>query len=268
MEETSRCKTCRCSLDGENQKLVGAWTFCEACFDNLLNAEPKPQPEVESSAPELSFSPPNISMEPASEPSTYECCICEKKFSGTAFKKISSASVCESCYSGLIPAMERKPIPSRKPFVAPVPKGTNTMSQKDVELRVDMSAAPMQPKLNCVVCSKQLPAIGAAKVEDGKLFCPDCFHVRPSSSPVEETTEFPLPTESGAALAARETLPVGAPTVVCDCCERGVTSGHFAHYEGLIVCNACENYDLKSAILIARSRHASLFEAQRNERLK
>jgi len=268
MDETSSCKTCGCSLDAENQKLVGAWTFCDSCFEKLLSADSKPAPVAEPSVPEVSVSPPSISLERAPEPVSYECCICEKDFPGTAFKKISSASVCESCFAGLIPAMQSEPTPPRKPFVVPTPRGPNTMSQKDIDIRGGLAAAPAQPNLNCVACSKQLPAIGAAKIENGQLFCPDCFQARPKQAPVEVVAAITSPSKPAAAAVSREFSSSGEAVLICDCCERAVTPEIFNHYEGLIVCKACENYDLKSAIQIARSRHASLFEAQRIGRLK
>ncbi|QTA81221.1 Uncharacterized protein dnl_35520 [Desulfonema limicola] len=151
------CQKCKKEIIPGMEKKVADWSFCEDCFQELLN-----KPEKKAEEPALSHKTEKIL-----------CHLCKNKISEDSCKKTGIWKFCPECHASLNFS----------------PKQKSGINEEDKELTPE-EANRGTPEINlnprfdfmksekCQECGRDIPVGGSRKV-NGKHLCPECFYALP-----------------------------------------------------------------------------------------
>lgn len=255
------CKACGKEMaDGEGRQ-VAQWTFCDACFDNLMEPRPRATIILEP-AESCGTSPPDLddatSRAPAGSEETSGCHLCGKALTPGAGWRLGPWLFCEECRRDLSGPASRPTDQAEAQAEAPGPATASNAEDEAVPLFI-------QTRLNlgrtalCGRCGKRILE-RAGKVLEGELLCPDCYYSTPVASP--STHDRFLPGVVKDDPAPSHECPPGS-TVECDCCGRPVSMDCLQLRGGFSLCGACLATDGELALDIARGRHRRRMEELR-----
>jgi hypothetical protein len=148
------CKGCGKNISGNDYKKVADWTFCMACFDDLMNrseqkSEPARTPGIDSPAKET-------------------CRICDVEIDKGNGKKLGIWTLCQACHNDMTFRPVEKPVPEETEGT-PEDTGEKTSSDNAGE-RVKINRT-----IPCSGCGRSILEV-AAKVDQDNFYCPDCFY--------------------------------------------------------------------------------------------
>jgi len=242
-----KCKGCQQKISEDACQKVADWSFCQDCFEKLIQKSQNGGSQVSADAPELKPDP-----KAGLEAKKAVCRICAKPIEKDQIKKIGSWIFCSACHADLIFRPPETVLPANQSAEK------NGDAQKEKPEIDAESAGRVKVQMNktvvCQDCGRQIVELGSKTVE-GKPYCPDCFYARQGET--AENVEIhiqekstPQPVSTGITAGA-----VSDGGSQCDACERDTVEESLKAVDGFLLCEACLTTDKELAVQIARRRH-------------
>ncbi|MCU0571723.1 MAG: hypothetical protein MUC41_01905 [Syntrophobacteraceae bacterium] len=255
------CKACGKEMAAGEGRQVAQWTFCEACFEELL--EPRPGAGTIELPESSGTSPSDLDEAAASGASTGAddtngCHLCGKALTPGAGWRLGPWLFCEECRRDLSVTTSRPTDQEEVEAEEPGPAASSHQEDEAVPLVIQTRLSLGRTAL-CGRCGKRILE-RAGKVFEGELLCPDCYYSTPVSSPPALS---PSPSEAVAVdLGHTEERPSLSPGE-CDCCGKSVPADRLEVRSGFSLCSACLATDGELALEISQGRHRKRMEELR-----
>lgn len=265
------CKRCNTAISEEESRPVGAWRFCVACFEALMqNADAaraaKTEPEPEKKRPAL-HARIGVSVSQESESAQMETCTtCGRVLEADEFETLVGLKICPQCSADLQMSSHAPDQDDDQPEA--------TVEQDPSEPAVH----PGQRRLRCAGCTKRVPERGVRMVA-GQPYCPDCYysikdaadkaafegaqaHLQQVATDVAladagvRQVEPGTPSPAATRPVANSQARAGAGDYErCGACALPVRSDDLTALEGFRLCSPCRATDCELAVEVARKRH-------------
>ena len=240
MEKIMECQKCTTTLEQSTAIPVGQWTFCEACFRILLEAETtetddQQHSEIADESPALE-QPPSKDEEKTAQPpavtsneQTACCMLCDAAFDASSGLSGRLLQLCPACIENLLAPFEQAPEPE------PKPKEEQVIQRRTF--------------VHCAHCKRRIPT-GGAKAINGKPFCPEC-HMKETELQLSLETNSRV-TNSHVNSAPAKALAKAKTNGSCSACLQTLPT---ELVEGFTLCHPCRSTDMSLALELARARH-------------
>jgi hypothetical protein len=247
------CKQCQATLDQSAAIPVGSWNFCELCFRKLLEAQrtkstedtaPITTAQEEPGKEEGSGAPCEMTTEvvegaepaPTSENGQSVCMLCETPYESAMGLSGRLLQLCSSCINNLLAPFENASEPK-----APV--------KEEPMIR--------RTFVQCGMCQRRVPGGGAKELENAP-YCPECFLKKKTEL---DSVEVSLQASPKTVLVVKERRQANGEESCSACLQSFPTK----RIQGFLLCQACHETDIESALELARERHRQLLRRMKAE---
>jgi len=228
-----KCHKCGKIIKGDNFKKVANWTFCNECFEALLNkSEANSSNGIISGKTKESKDGIENKLDSKSDPYQF-CHVCKKKILPSEAKTLLSLTFCKDCYNALITS----PSSNKQHNFVSTSKDDRRICYRTPQIKTNLNQT-----VNCFSCGRIIPKVGAKDI-DGNFYCPDCYQ------------ELNKMLRNCIVSNVKEEPYKRGSLILCQSCGRMVNEKFIEAVDGFDICKACLISDREVAIEIAKKRH-------------